>query len=156
MDVLPCNLQNKDRPMSTTAQQGFEEFISRVRRAAKDGSLHPMKVRTDNGSEFVGGADVTPLRIVTIRHGLKIVVLILPCFGILACHFRARMDHPINAPFGIRLKSTRPSHGRVLWSLHPPEARQKPHCRGFTHRNARNTPPPLEWKFAHGARRSPI
>ena len=27
-------------------------------------------------------------------------------------------------PFGIRLKSTRPSHGRVLPKLHPPEARQ--------------------------------
>ena len=54
--VLPCNLQNKDRPMSTTAQQGFEEFMSRVRRAASDDSLRPMKIRTDNGSEFVGGA----------------------------------------------------------------------------------------------------
>ena len=53
--VLPCNLQNKDRPMSSTAQQGFEEFISRVCRAASDGSLHPIKIRTDNGSEFVGG-----------------------------------------------------------------------------------------------------
>ena len=28
------------------------------------------------------------------------------------------------APLGIRLKSTRPSHGQVCWSLHPPEARQ--------------------------------
>ena len=54
--VLPCNLQNKDRPMSTTARQGFEEFISRVRRAANDDSPHPLKIRTDNGSEFVGGA----------------------------------------------------------------------------------------------------
>lgn len=54
--VLPCNLQNKDRPMSTTARQGFEQFISRVRRAANDDSLHPLKIRTDNGSEFVGGA----------------------------------------------------------------------------------------------------
>ena len=54
--VLPCNLQNKDRPMSTTAQKGFEEFISRIRRAAKDDDLHPLKIRTDNGSEFVGGA----------------------------------------------------------------------------------------------------
>ena len=27
-------------------------------------------------------------------------------------------------PLGIRLKSTRPSHGRVLPKLHPPEARQ--------------------------------
>ena len=42
--------------MSTTARQGFEEFIYRVRRAAKDDSLHPLKIRTDNGSEFVGGA----------------------------------------------------------------------------------------------------
>ena len=56
MFVLPCNLQNKDRPISTTARQGFEEFISRCRRAANDDSLHPLKIRTDNGSEFVGGA----------------------------------------------------------------------------------------------------
>ena len=42
--------------MSTTAQKGFEEFISRVRRAANDDDLHPLKIRTDNGSEFVGGA----------------------------------------------------------------------------------------------------
>ena len=54
--VLPCNLQNKDRPMSTTAQKGFEEFISRIRRAANDDSLHPLRIRTDNGSEFLGGA----------------------------------------------------------------------------------------------------
>ena len=54
--VLPYNLKNKDRPMSTTAQKGFEEFISRVRGAAKDDDLHPLKIRTDNGSEFVGGA----------------------------------------------------------------------------------------------------
>jgi hypothetical protein len=54
--VLPCNLQNKDRPMPTTSEQGFEEFISRVRRAASDDSPHPTKIRADNGSEFVGGA----------------------------------------------------------------------------------------------------
>ena len=34
------------------------------------------------------------------------------------------MDLPKKKPFGIRLKSTRPSHGRVLRKLHPPEARQ--------------------------------
>ena len=28
------------------------------------------------------------------------------------------------APLEFRLKSTRPSHGRVCWTLHPPEARQ--------------------------------
>ena len=49
MYVIPCNFQNKDRPMSTTAQQGFEEFISRIRRAPSDNSLHPIKIRTDNG-----------------------------------------------------------------------------------------------------------
>ena len=42
--------------MSTTAQKGFQEFISRVRRAAKDDGVHPLKKRTDNGSEFGGGA----------------------------------------------------------------------------------------------------
>ena len=42
--------------MSTTAQKGFEEFISRIRRASNDYDLHPLKMRTDNGSEFVGGA----------------------------------------------------------------------------------------------------
>jgi len=34
------------------------------------------------------------------------------------------MDLPKKVPLGIRLKSTRPSHGRVLSKLHPPEARQ--------------------------------
>ena len=48
--------KSKDRPISTTAQKGFEEFTSRIRRAAKDDDLHPLKIRTDNGSEFVGGA----------------------------------------------------------------------------------------------------
>ena len=54
--VIPCNLQNEDRPMSTTVQKGVKEFISRVRRAAKNDDLHLLKIRTDSGSEFVGGA----------------------------------------------------------------------------------------------------
>ena len=56
MFVLPCSFQNKDRPMSTTAQKGFEEFISRVRRAANDDSPNPLRIRTDDGSESIGGA----------------------------------------------------------------------------------------------------
>ena len=66
--VLPCNLQNKDRPMSTTAQKGFEEFISRIRRAANDDSLHPLRIRTDNGSEFLGGACKAWLTSSRINH----------------------------------------------------------------------------------------
>ena len=43
-----------------------------------------------------GVARIAPsqLRTATIRHGLKVFVLILPCFGLLASHFRARMDLP--------------------------------------------------------------
>ena len=48
-----------------------------------------------------GVARIAPsqLRIVTIRHGLKVFVLILPCFGhLLASHFRARMHLPKKSP----------------------------------------------------------
>ena len=44
-----------------------------------------------------GVARIAPsqLRIVTIRHGLKVFVLILPCFGHFGySYFRARVDLP--------------------------------------------------------------
>ena len=54
--VHPCSLGRKDRPMSTTARDGFIEFLMRVRRIAGNDDMHPRRIRTDNGSEFVGGA----------------------------------------------------------------------------------------------------
>ena len=42
--------------MSTTAKDGFLEFLRRVRLAVGDDDVHPLKIRTDNGSEFTGGA----------------------------------------------------------------------------------------------------
>ena len=42
--------------MSTTARDGFLEFLTRVRRAAGNEGIHPRRIRTDNGSGFVGGA----------------------------------------------------------------------------------------------------
>ena len=47
-----------------------------------------------------GVARIAPsqLRIVTIRHDLKVFVIILPCLVILAGHFRARMDLPKKSP----------------------------------------------------------
>ena len=41
-----------------------------------------------------------------------------------APHFQGRVDLPKKISLGVRLKSTRPSHGWVCWSLYPPEARQ--------------------------------
>ena len=44
--------------------------------------------------------------------------------SIFAPHFRDRVDLPKKVPPGIRLKSTRPSHGRLCSLYIPPEAKQ--------------------------------
>ena len=72
------------------------------------------------------------LRIATIRHVVRkfsflfclVLVVVLVVF-FWAGHFRARANSRSKVvPLGIRLKPTRPSHGRVSRSPHPPEARQ--------------------------------
>ena len=75
-----------------------------------------------------GVAPIAPsqLRIVTIRHGLKVCVIILPCFGHFGWPFPSQDGPPEKkVPLGIRLKSTRPSHGRFWSRPLPREARQK-------------------------------
>ena len=62
-----------------------------------------------------GVARIAPsqLRIVTIRHGLKVFVLILPCFGHFGEPFPSQDGPPEKkVPLGARLKSTRQSHSR--------------------------------------------
>ena len=54
--VHPCSFGNADRPMSTTARDGFQEFIRRARIASNSPQLHPMTLKTDRGSEFAAGA----------------------------------------------------------------------------------------------------
>ena len=68
------------------------------------------------GVRGVARIALSQLRIATIRHGLKLSVIVLPCFG----HFWLAISEPgwtsrKKVPLGIRLKSTRPSHGR-FWS----------------------------------------
>ena len=61
------------------------------------------------------------------------------------------------APCGIRLKSTRPSHGRVCWALHPPEARKFSTSWAFSFSDAhqgRATPP--RRRASHATRPQPM
>ena len=59
------------------------------------------------GSERI---TLSQLRIATIRHGLKVPVLISPCFGHFGWPFPSQDGPPgKKGPLGIRLKSTRPS-----------------------------------------------
>ena len=74
-----------------------------------------------------GVARIAPsqLRIVTICHGLESFRSHFALFW----SFWLAISEPgwtsrKKVPLGIRLKPTRPSHGRVCRSLHPPEARQ--------------------------------
>ena len=108
----------------------LDDRCERHKRAPRLGSLVSHEARRSS-EECVGSHDAvarierSQLRIATIRHGLNESFRShFPLFW----SFWLAISEPgwtsrKKVPLGIRLKPTRPSHGRVCCSLNPPEAR---------------------------------
>ena len=52
--VHPCTLNSDDRPLSTQTRDGFKEFLRRARVLTGNDYLHPIQLKSDQGSEFKG------------------------------------------------------------------------------------------------------